>query len=126
MRTVLQFTMSGTEYCLPVDSTRAVRSAAGMIALPAPSAQVAGLIAGDPPLTVVSPFGMDGQRIIVVQAGDLVYGLLVDVVTGLRRIDETCVRAAPRGQDREIICGTIDVDGQLLLLTDPTAMAAGI
>jgi chemotaxis signal transduction protein len=126
VRTVVQFTVAGTEYCLPVDATRAVRSSAGMIALPGPRPHVAGLLAGDPPLTVVSPFGPDGQRIIVVQAGDLAYGLLVDTVSGLRHIDETRIRAAPRGQQQELVSGTIDVDGQLVLVTDATAMAVGI
>jgi chemotaxis signal transduction protein len=126
LRTVVQFSVGGTEYCLAVDATRAVRSSAGIIALPVPRPHVAGLLTGDPPLTVVSPFGPDGQRVIVVQAGDLAYGLLVDAVSGLRQIDETCIRAAPRGQRQELVSGTIDVDGQLVLVTDATAMAVGI
>ena len=126
MRTMVVFTVSGTDYCLPVDAARAVRSNAGMIALPAPREHVAGLLAGDPPLTVVAPFGCDGERVIVVEVEDLVYGLLVDTVAGLRRVDETVLRAAPRGQRREIVSGSITVDGHLLLVTDPVAMAVGI
>jgi len=126
MRTIVQFLVGGASYCLPVEDTRAVRSAAGMIALPAPGPNVAGLLPGDPPLTVLSPFGSDGKHIIVMQTADVRYGLLVEGVTGLRRIDEADIRAAPRGQDQELICGSINIDGQLVLLTDPTAVAAGI
>jgi chemotaxis signal transduction protein len=126
MRTMVEFSVSGTDYCLPVEAARAVRSNVGMIALPAPRPHVAGLLAGDPPLTVVAPFGRDGQRVIVLEVDDLVYGLLVDTVAGLRRVDETAVRAAPRGQHREIVSGSITIDGHLLLLTDPAAMAVGL
>ncbi len=126
MRTMVQFLVGGAAYCLPVEDTRAVRSAAGMIALPAPGPNVAGLLPGDPPLTVLSPFGADGKHIIVMQTGDVRYGLLVEGVTGLRRVDEADIRAAPRGQDQELISGSINIDGQLVLVTDPTAVAAGI
>lgn len=126
MRTMVQFSVGGSDYCLPVDATRAVRSAAGLIALPGPVPDVAGLLTGDPPLTVLSPFGGGGKRIIVVQVGDLMYGLLVETVTGLRRVDETHIRAAPRGQRRKLVSGSIDIDGQLVLVTDPAAMAVGI
>jgi len=97
MRTMLQFTMSGQEYCLPVEVTRAVRSSEGLVPLPAPSDHVAGLLPGDPPLTVLAPFSAVGHRIIVVEVDGLAFGLLVGHVTGLRRIDEATVRAAPRG-----------------------------
>jgi chemotaxis signal transduction protein len=48
----------------------------------------------------------------------------VDTVTGLRRIDETTVRTAPRGQQRELVSGTVDIDGRLVLVTDAVAMGA--
>jgi chemotaxis signal transduction protein len=126
MRTMVQFLVRGACYCLPVEAARAVRSSAGMIPLPAPGPNVAGLLPGDPPLTVLSPFGSEGEHIIVMQTGELRYGLLVEGVTGLRQIDEADIRPAPRGQGRELICGSIDIDGQLVLLTDPAAVAAGI
>jgi chemotaxis signal transduction protein len=126
MRTLVQFRVRGTEYCLPVEATRAVRSADGMVALPAPSPHVAGLLPGDPPLTVMSPFGPDGHHIIVLHVGDTLCGLLVDLVTGLRRVDEVQIRAAPGGQDREFISGSVTIDGQLVLLADAGAVAVGL
>jgi chemotaxis signal transduction protein len=126
MKTMVQFEVSGSAYCLPVEATRAVRSSVGMVALPAPRPNVAGLLPGDPPLTVMQPLGPGGHHIIVMQVGDVRFGLLVEAVTGLRRIDETAIREAPRGQDQELVSGSIDIDGRLVLLTDPLAVAVGI
>jgi chemotaxis signal transduction protein len=127
MRTMVRFSMSGIEYCLPVESTRAVRALEGLVPLPAPRQHVAGLLPGDPPLLVLSPFGVGGRRIIVVQADDdVAFGLLVDEVAGLRRIDETSVRTAPRGQERGLVSGTVDMDGELVMVADPTAMGADL
>lgn len=126
MRTVIEFRAHGDAYCLPVEAARAVRSAVGMIALPAPGHNVAGLLPGDPPLTVLSPFGSEGDHVIVVQVEGHEYGLLVDSVTGLRRVDEDDIRAAPRGQARALVSGSVSIDGELVLLTDPTAVAAGL
>jgi chemotaxis signal transduction protein len=126
MRTLVQFRVCGADYCVPVEATRAVRSADGMIELPAPRPHVAGLLPGDPPLIVMSPFGPDGHHIIVLQVDDELCGLLVEEVTGLRRVDEAHVRAAPRGQDREFISGSVTIDGQLVLLADPSAVAVGL
>jgi chemotaxis signal transduction protein len=123
---MVRFSTGGIEYCLPVDATRAVRSLEGLVPLPAPREHVAGLLPGDPPLLVLSPFGAGGRRIIVVQADGLAFGLLVDEVTGLRRIDETAVLTAPRGQARDLVCGTVDMDGHLVLVTDPMAMGADL
>jgi chemotaxis signal transduction protein len=126
VKTMVQFEVSGSAYCLPVEATRAVRSSAGLVALPAPRPNVAGLLPGDPPLTVMQPLGTGGHHIIVMQVGDVRFGLLVEAVTGLRRIDETAIREAPRGQDQELVSGSIDIDGRLVLLTDPLAVAVGI
>jgi chemotaxis signal transduction protein len=122
MRTMVEFRICDVPYCLPVEATRAVRSTVGLIPLPSPATSVAGLLPGDPPLTVMSPFGGDGQQVVVVQVDEDTCGLLVDSVTGLRRIDETSVRPAPRGQERELISGSVSIDGHMVLLVDPSAV----
>jgi chemotaxis signal transduction protein len=119
---MVQFQVGGVSYCLPVEATRAVRSTAGMVALPAPGPAVAGLLPGDPPLTVMSPFGSAGQRVIVLQVGDEVCGLLVETVVGLRKVDEGDIRQAPRGQTTELVSGSIVINGQMVLLVDPEAV----
>jgi chemotaxis signal transduction protein len=126
MKTMVTFCAAGATYCLPVEATRAVRSSVGMVALPAPNTNVAGLLPGDPPLTVVSPFGSDGGHILVLQEGDTTYGLLVDTVTGLENIDESDIRPAPQGQQQALVSGSITINGQLVLLTDAIAAGEGL
>jgi chemotaxis signal transduction protein len=125
MRTMVRFVAGGATYCLPVEVTRAVRSSAGMVTLPAPNPNVAGLLPGDPPLTVVSPFGGDGDHILVLHVGEVTYGLLVDSVTGLQRVEEADIRPAPRGQQRDLVSGSVTIDGELVLLTDGSAAGVG-
>jgi chemotaxis signal transduction protein len=94
-----------------------------MIALPSPSPDIAGILPGEPPLTVMSPLGTDGTHVLVVEAGKRTFGLLVDAVTGLQRINDTEISAPPAGQNRPLVCGTINTGNQLVLVTDPNALA---
>jgi chemotaxis signal transduction protein len=118
------FKSAGAAYCLPVETTRAVRTTAGILPLPGAGRDVVGMVPGQPPLTVISVLGSGGNHILVVEIGDTTFGLLVDAVTGLRRIAAADIRPAPKGQHRGFISGTIDTDGQLVLVADPIALAA--
>lgn len=123
MTTMVCFRSGGAAYCIPVQATRAVRRITGMIALPAPGPDIAGIIPGDPPMTVISPLGTGGSHVLIVEAGDKTFGLLVDAVTGLKRIADADISPPPAGQDRALVSGTIDAGGQLVLVTDPDALA---
>jgi chemotaxis signal transduction protein len=126
MITMVCFRTGDTSYCMPVEATRAVRGTAGMVALPDPLRDVAGLIPGRPPLTVISPLGAAGSHVLVVHtdgASAKTFGLLVDQVTGLRRIDEGDIRAAPDGQARPFVSGTVESEGEFMLVADPEALA---
>ena len=122
--TMVCFTAAGGAYCLPVTATRGVRRATGLIALPGSRDDIAGVLPGDPPLTVLSSLGGGGDHILVVESGPTVFGLQVDLVTGLRQVATTDIHAAPPGQDRSLISGTVDAAGALLMVTDPDALAA--
>jgi chemotaxis signal transduction protein len=96
-----------------------------MVALPAPSPDVTGVLPGHPPLTVIAPFAhRGGSYVVVVSVGEKTFGLLVDAVSGLRRVDDASIRVPPSGQQRQLICGTISGDGELILVTDPVALAS--
>jgi len=123
MATMVCFRASGAAYCVPVESTRSVRRATGMVALPDARMDVAGIIAGEPPLTVISPLGTGGGHILVMDAGGKSFGLLVDAVTGLVRVAAADIGAIPEGQSRPLVAGTIDSGGQLVMIADPVAMA---
>jgi chemotaxis signal transduction protein len=122
--TMVCFKADGAAYCMPVVATLAVRRTTGMITLPAPRPDVAGIIPGDPPLTVISPLGSGGTHILVVETGEHTFGLQVDMVIGLRRVADSDIRPAPRGQHRALISGTIESAGELVMVANPLALAA--
>jgi len=122
--TMVCFTAAGGAYCLPVDATRGVRRSAGLLTLPGAGPEVAGVLPGDPPLTVLSSFGPGGEHILVVESGSTVFGLRVDAVTGLRPVVDAEIRPAPPGQDRSLVCGTVQDAGALLMVADADALAA--
>ena len=117
------FTAANAEYCLPVQAARGVRPVDGLILLPDPNPDVAGMIPGDPPLTVISPLHGDRGHILLIEAGGKTFGLLVDVVTGLRRIDDADIGPPPDGQKNPLVSGTLHTDGRLILVADPLALA---
>jgi chemotaxis signal transduction protein len=124
LTTMVCFRSDGVSYCLPVEATRAVRPATGLVALPAPRPGIAGILPGPPPVTVVCALGTGGRQILLAEAGGTTFGLLVDEVTGLRRVAPDDIRPAPDGQDRALVCGTFDVAGQLVLVVDPAALGS--
>ena len=123
MTTMVCFTAAGAEYCLPVHAARSVRTSDAMISLPDPNPDVTGMLPGDPPLTVISPLHSERGHILVIEAGDKTFGLLVDAVTGLRRIDDAELGPAPEGQGRQLVCGTLYNNGRMILVADPFALA---
>jgi chemotaxis signal transduction protein len=124
MTTMVCFRAAGAAYCLPLQAARSVRTAADVIPLPDTAADVAGIIPGDPPLTVISPLNASGRHILVIEAQGQAFGLLVDRVTGLRRVDAADIRPAPKGQGRHrLVSGTIDADDGIVFVADPTALA---
>jgi len=123
MTTMVCFQAAGAAYCLPLEAARSVCRSDALVRLPDPAADVAGIIPGDPPLTVISPLHADGRHILVIEAGDTTFGLLVDLVTGLQRFEDGAIRPAPQGQSRPLVSGTLDADNHLVLVADPLALA---
>jgi purine-binding chemotaxis protein CheW len=123
VRTLVRFRVSETAYALPVEHVTEVRSAADMTSLPAPRAGVAGLVAraGDA-LTVLSVLGDAGGHVIVVDEGPLTFGLLVDEVTEVVRVDEARIGPPPEGQAGGAVAGVMHDDGELVLVLDAAAL----
>jgi chemotaxis signal transduction protein len=111
-------------YCLPIADTRAVRTSAGITKLPDPRPGVAGMIPGTPPMTVLSSLGQGGTHILVVETSTRAFGLLVDEVTSLWKVDDDKIGPIPEGQSQRLVSGTAERDGELLLIVDPDALAA--
>jgi chemotaxis signal transduction protein len=123
MTTMVCFRTGSTAYCVPVAATRAVRTTFEMMALPRTRRGIVGIIPGDPPLTVIAPLGSGGSHVLVIEADGRTFGLLVDSVTGLYRVDTDSIRGAPDGQSQQFVSGTVERDGQLMLVADPDALA---
>jgi chemotaxis signal transduction protein len=123
MTTMVCFRTGSTAYCVPVAATRAVRTTFDMMAMPRTRRGVAGIIPGDPPLTVIAPLGSGGSHVLVIEAAGKTFGLLVDTVTGLYQVDAASIRNAPDGQIQQLVSGTVERDGDLMLVADPDALA---
>lgn len=123
MTTLVCFRHAECWYGIPVGVTRAVHSAAGVIPLPQPRAGVVGVMPGGDPISVLAPFGAGGGRVLVVEHDRVSFGIAVDDVTGLVRVDDAEFTAPPAGQAEPVISATVQHDGKLLLLADPAALA---
>lgn len=123
MRTLVHFLTGDGRYCVPVEATVGVRSAAGLVLLPVPRPGVIGVLPADPPLTVLSVLGSGRDRILVLAAVGSTFGLLVQEVTGLTSVDEGQIGNPPDGQDEALICGVVEGEAGLEFLADPAALA---
>ena len=123
MRTLVHFVTGDGKYCVPVEATIGVRSAAGLVPLPVPRPGVVGVLPANPPLTVLSLLGSGRDRILVLAAVGSTFGLLVEEVTGLSSIDEAEIGKPPEGQHEALICGVVGGEQGLEFLADPAALA---
>jgi chemotaxis signal transduction protein len=111
------------QFALPVEATIAVRRTDGLVPLPMPREGVVGMLAGDPPISVLSSLGIGGDHILVVTDGDVRYGLHVLEVMGVRRFDDDQFGPPPHGQRDQCIAATLSTD-ELVLVADAHALAA--
>ena len=124
MKTMVCFRTEDGSFALPVENTLAVRKLDGLIRLPTPRADVIGVIAGDPPLSVLAPLGAGGEHLLVVCSGDVRFGLHVSEVIGVRRFEDSQIGPPPGGQESGCISGTLTGLDDLMLIADPAALAA--
>jgi chemotaxis signal transduction protein len=125
VRTIVRFRASDAEYALPVEDVTEVRSASELTPLPAPRSGVAGLMThGGDALPVLSVLTELGRHVLVMSAADVHFGVLVDEVVGVERVEDGLVGPPPRGQDRDNVTGVIVEEGRLILLLDSAALGA--
>jgi chemotaxis signal transduction protein len=122
--TVVDFRTSAGRYCVAVDAAVAVRFASGLVDLPAPRAGVVGILPAVPPITVLSVLGSGRDHVLVLSVAGRTFGLLVEKVTGISRVDKDDIRTAPTGQEEALICGMICRDDGIVLVADPAALAS--
>lgn len=124
MRTLVLFVAGEATYAVPIESTGGVLEHEGVAPLPAPLPDVIGLLrtaTGDP-LPVLAPFGADGEHVLVMDAGEGRFGLVVDHVVGIRRVSRTTIGPAPAGQQVAVVAGVVRTEDVEALLLDPAAL----
>ena len=121
--TMVGFRVGDAAYCLPVDVICGVRTVAAMMALPDARDGIVGVLPEELPRTVIAPLGGDGGQILLVETDGIAFGLLVDSVTDLWRVEDGEIRRSSGGS-RSLVAGILAHDGQSILVADPTEMAA--
>ena len=123
MTTIVRFRTPSGNFALPVEHVTEVRRAADLTVLPAPQPGVAGVMPRDGDvLTVLSVLGDLGRHVIVIDEDGVVFGLLVDEVTGVHRVDDELIGPPPRGQHRTDVAGVIVEPGGVVLLLDAAVL----
>lgn len=121
---VVRFRTGDGEYAVAVEHAREVRTAAGMVQLPAPGAGVVGLLPRDgDSLTVIDALGSGRDRVLVLDNGDRVFGLLVEEVSGVVTVDPERLGPPPQGQTGDLVSAVLHGPDGLVLLVDTAALA---
>jgi chemotaxis signal transduction protein len=124
MRTFVRVTTADGDFALPVERVTEVRAADGMLPLMEPKDGVAGLLRrGSDTITVLSVLGSTGRHVVLAEAGDLAFGLLVSEVTGIQHVADDEVGPAPVGQERPTVNGVVSAGDELVLLLDVDVLA---
>ena len=119
----MRFRTSSGDYALPVERVIEVRPATDLTPLPAPRPGVAGVMTrGGDVMTVLSIEGEAGAHVVVVDDDGVAFGLLVEEVTGVHRIDDESVGPPPHGQERGLVAGVVVDAGGMVLLLDTAAL----
>jgi chemotaxis signal transduction protein len=105
-------------------AVRAVLEPHGIVPLPEPRLHVLGLLRPDrEALTVLAPFGTQGEHVVVLDAGPRRFGLLVERVTGVLRAAPWALGPAPEGQAEPLLSGRLRAGGELRLVVDADVLA---
>jgi len=125
VKTLVRFRTDRGLFAVPVDQTRAVYPAEGIVPLPEPRADVAGVLARpEGALTVLTALGAGDRHVLVLDIGDRRFGLLVEEVTGLEHVDEARIGPPPDGQASGVVVGVVAAAGdEMVLLVDAAALA---
>jgi chemotaxis signal transduction protein len=121
---MVRFRTSQGRFAVPVQATRAVRLATGLTCVPEQRPEIAGILPGEAPLTVLSVLGAGGEHVLVLESGDRQFGLQVLEVFGVERIEDDRILAAPQGQQAGLFTGTLHDADTVVLIVDPDELAA--
>jgi chemotaxis signal transduction protein len=124
-RVLVCFDAGDASYAVPVEDTRGVERAEGLRPLPAPLPGVAGLLRPEEEaLPVLDPFAADPNgHVLVLQPAAERFGLLVERVTGVVRVDDAAVGPPPAGQADALVGGVVRSPLARALLLDADVLS---
>ena len=127
MKTVVRFRTDRGLFAVPVQQTRAVHRGGEVVPLPEARPDVAGVVPRpEGPLTVLRALGAGEGHVLVLDVAGQTFGLLVEEVTGLQRVDESEIGPPPDGQESAVVTGVVTLAGEMVLLVDAAALARRI
>ena len=124
MKAMVCFRTAKGRFAVPVESARAVRLTEGLTTLPGQRPDVVGILPGDPPLVVLAILGTGGEHVLVLTSNHVDFGLQVQEVVGVQRIDDARVGPPPGGLEGGLVVGTLRGSGDVVLIVDADVMAA--
>ena len=123
MTRMVHFRTGDGEFAIAVESVLEVRRASGLVPMPSPGPDVVGLLPRvKDTLTVLTLLGSGREHVLVIDAGQAPFGLLVEEVCGILAVDERAVEPAPRGQSSDLVSGVIRTGEGVVLLVDAHAL----
>lgn len=123
MTQIVRFRTASGSFAVDVEHVREVRTPEGLSPLPAPIEGVAGILrAGADALTVLDVLGGGERQVLLLEPAGRRFGLLVEEVTGVSRINPDRIGPAPAGQAEGLVTGVIEIDDVLVLLVDAVAL----
>lgn len=118
MRAIVRFRAQDRRYAVDVAAVGGVLPHEGVDPLPAPRPGVLGVLGPEHErLTVIAPFGDDGEHVLMLLGDRGRYGLVVSEVERVTRVADTEIGPAPDGQDQAVVVGVV---GDALLLDAST------
>ena len=123
MSGVVCFTTANGAWAVPVEHTRRVLSARGLVPLPHPRPGVAGVLPDEDTLTVLDALGEGREQVLELEVDGRRFGLLVDRVVEVLRADQALTGPAPEGQGSEVVSGVVIRNDGNALLIDGAALA---
>jgi purine-binding chemotaxis protein CheW len=124
---LVTFRIGGEEYALPVGAVREVIRFTGLRSLPTDSPSVRGVIHlrdRSIPVCTLDELGEqthEGAKVIVIEVGELVFGVLVDQVEEVIEIEHDGLEAPPP-QTADIATAIAKLGDRLIILIEPSAL----
>ena len=123
MKSMVCFRTDQGKFAVPVAAARAVRLASGLVTIPEQRSEIAGVLPGNPPLTVLAVLGDGGDHVLVLESHDIQFGLQVREVYGVTRVQDDEIRPGRVGGDTSMFVGTLQDPDALVLIVDADEMA---